>query len=68
MPEDLEKDINNMINYLNDPNDNHSCVDCYQMEVLTSLNWCIRENLMSMESIQLLRKYYVSGGVFKENE
>ena len=61
IPEELEDDINRYVDYLN--TGETLTEDCYQMEVKTSINWCFREKILTDDQIQLLRDYYLYGGI-----
>ena len=64
LPEELQHDIDRYIDYLNQGGELSE--DCYQMEILTSINWCIREELLPIELIQKLKAYYIRGGIHTE--
>ena len=62
IPEELQRSIDQLMEYLN-TSKNPGMDDCERTEVLMDLNWCYRENLLTSEQIDLLKKYYVRGGI-----
>lgn len=63
LPEELENNIDEYVNALNSRTLSLSESEMYRMEILTELNFCIRENLLPLETIYELKNYYVKGGI-----
>lgn len=62
IPEELNDSIEQLLRFLNtSPHPERD--DCERTEVLMDLNWCFREKLLTDEQIDLLKKYYVKGGI-----
>lgn len=67
LPEELEENIDNYVNALNSGPLSLSESEMYRMEILTELNYCKRENLLPLDTISELRKYYVKEGILSNN-
>lgn len=63
LPKELERHINNYVNALNSGELTLSESEMYRMEILTELNFCKRENILSPDTIVELKNYYVKGGI-----
>ena len=63
LPFELGREINEYIDHLN--NSDGSLDDCYRAEIMCTLNWCSRDNLLSEDKIAELRDYYQYKGVYK---
>lgn len=63
LPKELEENIDNYVNALNSEILTLSESEMYRMEILTELNFCKRENLLSSDTIYELKNYYVKGGI-----
>lgn len=60
IPDFLEDDIHAFIQYLNE-NPTGTLSDCYEAEIRSDINWC---DGLTKEQAELLRNYYVRGGIF----
>lgn len=63
LPEDLEMHIDDYVNALNSGVLTPSESEMYRMEILTELNFCKRENILSSDTISKLKDYYVWNGI-----
>ena len=66
LPEELEEYIDNYVNALNSEILSLSESEMYRMEILTELNYCIRENLLPLDTIRELKNYYVKEGILNK--
>lgn len=66
LPEELKEKIENYVEALSSGILTLSESEMYRMDILTELNFCKRENLLSPDVIYELKKYYVKGGILKK--
>lgn len=66
LPQELEENIDNYVNALNSEILTLSESEMYRMEILTELNYCIRENLLPLDTIRELKNYYVKEGILNK--
>lgn len=66
LPKELNDTIKAYLHHLN--YDSGTSVDCYQAEIQVILNWCLRDELLTEDQIQLLRDYYQRDGIFRSND
>lgn len=64
IPAILQKDIDDFIFDLNMRDG--QLADCYEQEIRNILNGC--DDCLEMGQIELLRNYYVKGGIYKERD
>ena len=63
IPQLLEDEINEMVDYLNNGG---RFPDCNEEDIRNTLNGC--DLCLEPEQIALLRQYYCRGGIYKSND
>lgn len=63
LPKELKEKIKNYVEALDSETLTLSESEMYRMDILTELNFCKRENLLSPDIIYELKNYYVKGGI-----
>ena len=63
LPKELKEKIKNYVEALDSETLTLSESEMYRMDILTELNFCKRENLLSPDVICELKNYYVKGGM-----
>ena len=63
LPKELKEKIKNYVEALDSETLTLSESEMYRMDILTELNFCKRENLLSPDVIYELKNYYVKGGM-----
>lgn len=63
VPEILTESFDDFVKNLNEQNGN--LADCYEQDIRNTLNGC--DECLTEDQINILRNYYVKGGIYKND-